>query len=272
MALSTSSPKVKPLDWARQAQLVDPVLREIEHQVKLNKKRRLKKVASATTLGLAVVLFWALPYFQDTGTISTLAANRQSLALADGSRAELNARTTLKTDFRYGRRTVTLTAGEAFFSVAKDPGHPFLVETPSGTVRVTGTQFNVRLEPGRVEVTLLEGSVDFHDGDTSVALLPSQQLTSGDAVPRTLSSTQLDNATAWRSGRLVLAGLTLSEACARFSAYHARPITVPAALASVQLGGACPLDDLKGFLAVLTESLPVSVVTRPDGSLHLVPR
>ena len=41
----------------------------------------------------------------------------------------------------------TLAAGEAFFQVAKDSARPFFVETAAGSVRVTGTQFNVRTAP-----------------------------------------------------------------------------------------------------------------------------
>ena len=63
-------------------------------------------------------------------------------------------------DFRYGRRFLRLEQGEVFLSVAKDAASPFLVDTPAGRVRVTGTEFNVRVVAGsRLEVTLLEGEV-----------------------------------------------------------------------------------------------------------------
>lgn len=280
MAPSTSSSvppaqppdPVHPLDWPREADLLEPVLLEIERQVKLKRRRRTRRTAAATVLFLALGAFWAVPYYRETDTLTTVAANRQTLALADGSTAELNARTSLRTDFRYGRRTVRLTQGEAFFTVAKDSAHPFLVETPAGTIRVTGTQFNVRLDPASApEVTLLEGAVVLETPAAApVALSPGQQFSAFGL--RTLSAAELENTTAWREGRLVLTGLTVAEAAARFAAYHGRPIDVPPALAPIRLGGSCPLDDLRGFLDVLQESLPVTVLPQHDGSFRLVPR
>src|SRR5262245_47817768 len=90
------SPKVRPLDWPRQAELVEPVLAEIEHQVKLKKRQRARRTASVAAAALILGLLWGVPYYRETGTVETIAANRQTLTLADGSRAELNARTQLK--------------------------------------------------------------------------------------------------------------------------------------------------------------------------------
>lgn len=280
----SGKPKSPPLDWVRASGQADAVLQDIETKLRHRKTRRIRATGAGLSLiAVAALLFWAVPLARHTHEINTPAAHRQTLALADGSTAELNAQTAVRTDFRYGRRTVILERGEAFFSIAKDPDHPFLVETPSGTISVTGTEFNVRLDRGdQAEVTLLEGAVEFQATGASsssslrspssvLRLAPGQQISPGGAV-RTLTPDESANVTAWRQGRLVLDGLTLGEAAARIAAYHGRTIDVDAKVASLRMGGSCPLDDLPGFIEFLPNALSVSVLSNRDGSYRVVAR
>lgn len=271
-----SSPAKTPaLEWVSQPDKIGRLLEDVE--LKLVKKRRRRARngrAALALLILAAVGMWAVPYARETGEATTVAAQRQSVALQDGSVAELNARTDLKTDFRYGRRTVRMEKGEAFFSVFKDPAHPFLVETPGGVVRVTGTKFNVRLNSaGKPEVTLLEGAVGLEgNAIPAVSLVPGQQFDPVHDRVLVLSAAELAKVTAWREGRLVLDGLTLGEAAARISAYQGKDISVAPGVASLQMGGSCSLDDLDGFLDFLPRALSVRVVPMGDGSFRIIAR
>ncbi len=222
---------------------------------------------------LAIAAVWIVPYIRDTQKVATIAAQRSTLALPDGSRTDLNARTALFTDFRHGRRFVRLEKGEAFFSVAKDTTHPFSVETPGGTVRVTGTQFNVRLAPdGHPEVTLLEGSVEIQNSLAHLMLKPGQQLSAAGEL-RTLSARDLDRTTAWREGRIVLNGLTLAEAAEQFAAFHGKRIEVAPELAARQMGGSYALDDLPGFLdALAADTLALRIVRYDEEHFAIVTR
>ena len=230
-------------------------------------------VATGLAAALAISAVWLVPYFRDTLKVATIAAQRSTLSLPDGSRTELNARTELVTDFRHGRRFVRLEKGEAFFSVAKDTVHPFSVETPGGTVRVTGTQFNVRLAPdGRPEVTLLEGSVEIQNSLAHLKLDPGQQLSATGEL-RSLSATDLERVVAWREGRIVLNGLTLAEAAEHFAAFHGKTIEVAPELAAREMGGSYSLDDLPGFLDALSaDTLGLRVIRRDAEHVAIVPR
>ena len=227
----------------------------------------------------ALAVWMAHPRTQSENLASPMAV-RQTVNLADGTQVELNAQTSLQVQIDRNGRHVRLASGEAFFAVHKDPSRPFIVETPAGSVRVTGTKFDVRAETATpLEVTVVEGSVQVRPADpaghpgAAVSLGAGNQLSaSPDGVEvRTLSANALDDALAWRQGKIVFADVPLRTALARFARYHGRAITATAAVAEMRVGGRYSLDDLEGFLASLPDILPVPVhVTRsPDGAIQV---
>ena len=257
------------MDWPRDSGLADEFLSKVDEKLRKRSKRRKRVIATGSSITLALfIAFWLVPTLRYTDKVVTETAHRQTLALKDGSSAELNARTLVETDFRYGRRIVRLERGEAFFSVAKDTAHPFRVETPVGAVEVTGTQFNVRLSGQKLEVTLLEGGVKVGQMAT---LSPGQQFETSRGITA-LSSAELERATAWRTGQIMLDGLTLAQAAARLSEFHGVEISVAPAVSKLQPGGTFPLDDLPGFLEALETALPVQVIPRGEGAFTIAPR
>ena len=66
------------------------------------------------------------------------------LTLMDGTKVCLNSNSKLKypSEFGSGNRYVQL-EGEAYFEVAKDPDHPFVVDVNNMQIKVLGTAFNV---------------------------------------------------------------------------------------------------------------------------------
>ena len=234
--------------------------------------------ATLTTAAAIALTFWvARPQPQFTN-LATPIAQRQSLTLADGTRIELNAQTSLSTEIGPTLRHVRLAAGEAFFAVHKDPSRPFVIETPAGSVQVTGTQFDVRAETATaLEVTVSEGSVQVAPAgaDKSVALVPGQKLSAsnGQVTVEQLSATDLDSTLAWRQGKIVANGMPLREVVARFARYHGRGITVAPEVAELRVGARYSLDDLEGFFAALDEStLGVKVTHNPNGTVQVGPR
>lgn len=212
-------------------------------------------------------------------SVATAIAERQSLTLADGSRVDLNAQSAVVVDFSAAERRVRLASGQAFFAVVRDANRPFTVETPAGSVRVTGTEFDVRTESGaRLEVTVAEGSVTVRPSDARAgdptALRRGEQLTwtpAGVAI-RALSAGELQDALAWREGYVVFRGTPLREVMACFARYHGRDIAVAPEAADLRLGGRFALDDLEGLFAGVEGALPVRAVRSPEGSTSIVPR
>ena len=237
--------------------------------------RRPRLAGAMLTAAAAVALFfWFAQPREQTGNIATSVAHRQALTLADGTQVELNAQTNLLVEISRTARHVRLASGEAFFSVSKDASRPFIIETPAGSVRVTGTKFNVRTETSSaLEVTVLEGTVQVRAGEASVpaSLTANQALTSGlnGVEVRTLSATELNNLLAWRRGQIVFEGAPLREALARFARYHGRGITAAPEAASLRVGGTYSLDDLDGFLSSLELVLPVRVTRDLSGTVQV---
>lgn len=241
-------------------------------------RRRWLVLLPALAAAAAIVLLFSLLVGRSQG-IETKTGERHLATLEDGSRVELNALTSLSVAFRAGERHVRLARGEALFTVAKDAARPFVVETPAGTVRVTGTVFNVRAaeraHDARVEVTVLEGRVQVHADDggaVDTALAPDTQavLAAGSVAVRSLGQAGAQAVVAWRQGQAVFEDTPLAEVVERFAAYHARAITVDPGAADLRLGGRYSLDDLDGLFDAVERVLPARVLRAPGGAVRIV--
>lgn len=230
--------------------------------------------AAAAAFALAA-LWWQPAPSPLSRQLATASAQRQSLSLPDGSRIDLHAQTNLRVELDARDRRVRLAAGEAYFEVARDPDRPFVVETPAGSVRVTGTAFSVRTSPGgALEVIVREGTVQVRAGQATPAPLELRaggrlRAAAGRHEVDTLASDEVDAALAWREGQAVFADTPLAEALARFAHYHGRGLVADPDAARLTLGGRHRLDDLDGFLASLESVLPVRATHGLDGIVHV---
>lgn len=142
--------------------------------------------------------------------------------LPDGTEVWLNSGSEISYNGLYGfrKRDVEL-KGEAFFKVAKDKRHPFIVHTSDYDVKAVGTQFNVSsyADDRASETTLLEGKVEIssRSGATyafQTTLEPSESL-SFDRASGSYSKASSDRAafaSAWKDNELVVApNTTLKE-------------------------------------------------------------
>jgi transmembrane sensor len=239
------------------------------------------KLAAAGLIAasLTVAVVWMGRTGGHSESISTPAGRRGSFTLADGTRIELNANTSILVEDSRTERRVRLANGEAFFIVSKDKARPFTVETPAGSVRVTGTIFNVLTEAAnQLEVTVVEGEVQVRPGavddrqpSSPYVLGPGARLTdeNGSLSLRALSGTEAEDALAWRRGQIVCVGMPLSEALTRYAHYHGRVITVTPEAGRVLTGGVYGLGELDDFLAYVDQGLKLRVVRGADGSVHV---
>lgn len=144
---------------------------------------------------------------------------RAGVILPDGTKVWLNSHTRLTYDANYGmdKRIVSLT-GEAYFEVAKDKEHPFIVKAGSMEVEALGTAFNVKAyeEDNRIITTLFEGKVRAVVGHESVVLLP-EQCAVFNKTEYKLSARRPRNASyarLWRKNELAFTGESLESIAA----------------------------------------------------------
>jgi len=144
-------------------------------------------------------------------TIETPNGGRYEIALPDGTHVWMNAASSLKYPSSFAlltERRVEL-LGEAYFQVAKDKQHPFIVKTAQQEVKVLGTHFNINSYADELEVrtTLLEGSVNVSNlkSKNSKILKPGQQATlkGGDIK---VGDADVDQAMSWKNGDFVFVG------------------------------------------------------------------
>jgi transmembrane sensor len=215
-----------------------------------------------------------------TEDLSTPAGQRGSFTLSDGTRVELNANTRITVDNGRTERRVHLANGEAFFVVSKDKARPFTVETPAGSVRVTGTIFNVLTEAAsQLDVTVVEGSVQVRPDDANGVHASEPTVLEAGGVLKadggiisvtSLEPAEINDALAWRQGQIVCnPAMPVSEALARFSHYYGRVMTATAGAGSRRASGKYSLGNLDEFLDFLHGSMDLNVVRSADGSVRV---
>ena len=94
---------------------------------------------------LGAGLFYSGVFAPATLEMATATGGQESLALAEGTKIFLNGDTRLRYPESFGgkERAVYLDAGEAYFEVARDEQHPFVVRTRELAIEVLGTAFNI---------------------------------------------------------------------------------------------------------------------------------
>jgi len=136
------------------------------------------------------------------------------LQLSDGTDVWLNVASSIRypVSFTGTERRVEIT-GEAYFEVAKDAAHPFVVHksNTSTDIRVLGTHFNVNTydDESADHITLLEGSVQVLAESGSALLSPGQQATVNTGSVKLVQDVDLEAVMAWKDGRFYFDGASM---------------------------------------------------------------
>ena len=262
----------------------------------LSPARKLSYFAvAASLLVLFATWLFVLPEFGNDGlqpkeTIYVTDIGEQArVQLDDGSIAELNTGSRLKVAFTENQRSVYLEQGEGFFKVAKNPQRPFVVYAGSGAIEAVGTAFNVRLlQDNKVDVMLSEGIVevqtvtleqDSFSGDEEVNLPTKATIsTVGQKVSYSQSIeelTQIDpelleRKLAWRDGKWMFKGESLTDVLAEVSRYTDTNILIKDdSIRNLQVAGYFDLGQINPFMNALQSGLNLRIVHAGDGSIEI---
>jgi transmembrane sensor len=252
-----AKPNLKPRTWSQ-------------------KQRRTAFAAAAVALlGVVTVLFWGGGDLANT--YSTGIGEQRSIALADGSTVELNARSSLRVHLTDRQRDVTLLEGQALFRVAKDAQRPFVVRAGDAQVRAVGTEFDVYRKESETVVTVVEGRVETYDdsgrgGEGAIVLSAGERLA---VVPHTVTKpTRADPAvaTAWLQKRLIFEETPLNEVAEEFNRYNRRPLSIEDRdLKVLKISGVYSSTDPASLINFLRSQSSIQVV-ETDKNVRIVRR
>lgn len=205
---------------------------------------RLRRIAMAAAAAVLLVmsgllgLRWieaergATQFAAAGSSFSTGVGQRTRMTLADASNVALDTDSEIAVRMDKGTRNIVLRRGRAFFKVSKDPNRPFIVAAGDKRVRAVGTEFEVRLESGRVTVTVVEGVVEVTERPAARMARPGHSA-EVDAGTRLVAMNDTDwalqrvdavEATRWLSGRLSFMGEPLGEAVREMNRYATQKI------------------------------------------------
>ncbi|WP_311267771.1 FecR domain-containing protein [Sphingobium sp. WCS2017Hpa-17] len=135
----------------------------------------------ASAVAAALVAVWLVP----SALLAIQADHRtgtgelETVALADGSTAQLGPQSAIRVTFTQGERRIHLLQGEALFQVRPNPARPFRVAAGSVTTTVLGTGFDVRRLAAATHVGVQHGRVRVDDSASGAR---STFLSAGDEV------------------------------------------------------------------------------------------
>lgn len=180
--------------------------------------------------------------------ITTNRGNQYQVILPDGSKAFLNANSTLTYPLKFAQnaRTVRMT-GEIYFEISKlevqtggdKKRIPFYVETAEQKIEVLGTHFNVNAYPDEpyTTTTLLEGSVRVTSlkRNESVLLKPGQRSLLSERLR--IDNTDSSQDVSWTQGDFVFKGEELSSLLRKISRWYNVDVECPQRLEKLKFDG-----------------------------------
>ena len=212
---------------------------------------------------------------------ATGVGERRTIRLADGTAVTLNTRTKMTVAFTERRRLIRLVRGQALFQVFHDRSRPFVVEAADRQVTALGTTFEVRVDPGRINVVLIEGRVvvdrtpEAARAFESVKLAPTvlqpgEEFSVALGAPQHVGLVDVDRQLLWRDGFIEFDDEPLGAAVAEINRYSSRPITLADdGVASLHLSGVFSTGAPDQFVDAISAILPIKSRTTPQGAIEL---
>jgi transmembrane sensor len=192
---------------------------------------------------VAAVTLPNLSLFADPNRIETAAGEHRTIALADGSKIEINGSSVVTLD-KERPRFARLESGEAMFHVVHREDDPFVVEAGGSRIVDLGTAFNVVRRDRRTSVAVSEGVVLYNPDRDKVRVEAGQAIDAGDSDTRPPSVRAIDvtNVGGWRSGLLVYNGAPLTVVAEDLKRTAGIDITIAPGAADQSFRGALIID------------------------------
>ena len=228
---------------------------------------RYARIAAVFIL-LALSSIWLYTYFNKPEDKVIMASNRSVEAnLPEGSQVTLNNGSTLNDPSKLSKdkRNISL-KGEAYFDVAHEAAHPFVITSDNVCIEVLGTSFYVNTNgpDGKVEVVLTKGKVAVYYADKPdqrVVLAPGERVEFPRANADFTKTVNTDeNYMAWKTKKIVFSDQPLSRIINQLNkVYHSDISVSQPKLGDCRMTATFDNQELDAVLNVIAATLDVDI-------------
>ncbi len=225
----------------------------------------------AATIILIVVSSFYIHRFFSFENYQTNRKEQLSFMLSDSSKIQLNSvsKLTVSKNFNEDSRQVFL-KGEAYFKIKKGD-FPFIIKTDVTTVRVVGTQFNVKSRDDLLEVAVNQGVVNVLASSDSTLILTEGQFSicQKGGLPTAPQKLQFDLYPGWTHGYLAFYQAELKSVCREIERRY--DISIQFAdkqLETISITGLLETNELSNLLTALC--LLTQKEFRYDGKRYII--
>ncbi|MDQ0252625.1 transmembrane sensor [Sphingomonas kyeonggiensis] len=235
------------------------------------RRRALGTGVAAVLVGAVGIGTWQSGLFEPgvpvVQHIETKRGEQRTVALADGSKIQLDGATSIDVTMDGRSRSVALQRGEAYFDIAHEEQRPFTVRAGAATTRVLGTAFSIDLSQRSVKLAVYRGKVRFGgaDGGKDGVVVPAgwrSSYSGGTVVPPVRFDTRQQD---WRQAWVDTDDMVLGELVEALNRRGGRLIAPPPpSLARLPLSGRFKLDDAEELLGAMGEVYGFRVARERD--------
>ncbi|MEZ5938579.1 MAG: FecR domain-containing protein [Hyphomonadaceae bacterium] len=195
---------------------------------------------------LGVHFPWMGERAPSTITFTTLNGQPRIERLADGSVLELNGGTQVAVNLKRNVREIEVIAGDAVFSVAKDPDRPFVVEAGRTRVTALGTVFSVNRFDASTVVYVIESRVrvdSLQVSGRSVTAAAGTRIEADDSQTLQVTNFEPDSSFDWREGWIDTPSITLVDLAQLIERRTGERIVLADAVRTRTVSGRFRIDD-----------------------------
>lgn len=232
------------------------------------------------SIAAAILLVAALSYYSffNKQKVEYITKSTQSVidsvTLADGSKVYLDNYSSINypKQFKGEIRDISLTKGQAFFKIHRDPAKPFVIRINHSSVTVLGTSFNIDRRNGQIAVNVSTGKVKFqaYENSNTVSVLPAGTGVVFYEALRKLVKLNVpeQNNKAWLTHELNFVDTPLPEVFNQLEDCYKIKIGIQGSIAkSKKLNASFSDSPLNDILEILQETYPIKIKKVSNDSL-----
>jgi transmembrane sensor len=255
-------------------------LKKVKSQLKHKKQLFLsainfRRVAAliAFIAGISVFFYYLFSDSKPALLELTTTNNKTDIVLSDGSHIWLNENSKICYPSKFKNIREIKLMGEAYFEVAKQPDHPFVISANHSVIKVLGTHFSVRSfsHEQSVNVMVTEGKVSLSPVNINDKIL----LTSGDQgilllVSKKLVKEKISDANflSWKTNEFTFENQPLEEIIRIIAEnYHVRYKFLEDNVKRYKLNVTLKKKSITEICHILSQALDISIESDKSGML-----